>query len=103
MLCFGKLLVAKSLRITWEKYQNFKPKVFRLTVPKSLVSESYSVLLFSDNENFFSQRVMLLVFLEPSCLAVPKNFVRESFVLCFRKFAVPKILWVSRWSITICR
>ena len=46
-----------------EEYQNFPPEVFRLTVPKKLVSESCSVSLISDNENFFPGRLMSRVFI----------------------------------------
>ena len=50
---FRKTFGCQKFTDNMGEVSNFKPKVFRLTVPKSLVSESYSVLLFSDNENFF--------------------------------------------------
>ena len=34
------------------EYQDFPSKIFSLTVPKSFVSEPFSVTLFSGNEKF---------------------------------------------------
>ena len=47
---------------TLEEYQNFPPEVFCLTEPKKQVSESCSVSLISENENFFPGKVMSRVF-----------------------------------------
>ena len=57
-----KLSVAKTFMDTLKEYQNFPAEVFRLTVPKKLVSESCSVSLLSEYENLFPGRVMSRVF-----------------------------------------
>ena len=46
-----------------EEYQNFPAEVFHLTVLKKLVSESCSVSLILENENFFPGMVMSRVFI----------------------------------------
>ena len=53
MLCFRKLSLAKKFLDNMGEYQNYPPKVFRLTMPKNLVSEAYSVALISEIGMFF--------------------------------------------------
>ena len=61
-------------------YQDFRSKVFRLTVPKDYVGESFIVALFSGIEKVWIRRGgVSSLSVENFCLTVPKIYVGESF------------------------
>ena len=73
------------------EYQDFPTKVSRRTVPKKFVGEPFRVSLISGIENFYASEGYVTTFDLLSkffCLTVPKNFVGNPLVLCFRKFTV---------------
>ena len=76
----------------------FRSKNFRLTVPKSFVSEPFCAVLqeFPVAKKFMDKREAEEYQDFPSktfCLTVPKNFVVQPFCAVFRKFsAVEKFM-----------
>ena len=82
---FQKISGSEKLWIREGGNQDLPSKIFRLTKPKIFVGESFSVLLFSGNENVWMRGVVVGggKYQEfPSkffCLTVPKIFVGESF------------------------
>ena len=85
VLCFRKLSLAKKFLDNMGEYQNYPPKVFRLTMPKNLVSETYSVSLISKIGFFFLRGLCREFLSELSCLALPKNSVKEPLCAKFQK------------------
>ena len=90
--CFRNLSLAKKFLDNMGEYRNFPPKVFRLTMPKNLVSEAYRVSLISEIEFFFLRGLCRDFLSELSCLALPKKSVKDPSVLRFRKITVPIFL-----------
>ena len=88
---------------TLEEYQNFPPDVFRLTVPKTLVNESCTVSLISENENFFPGKVMSRFFVGNFLSRVPKNFLKETFCDLFQISPGTEKIWIRGGSMKIFR
>ena len=68
-------------------------------MPKNLVREPFSVSLISGMENIFASEGYVTIFDFLSnffCLTVPKKFVGEPSLLCFKKFPVLKKLMEER-------
>ena len=50
LLCFTKFLVSKKFKDKGGRYQDFRSKIFCLTVPKNFEGEPFSVSLISGTE-----------------------------------------------------
>ena len=89
MMCFRNFLVAKNFRDMKEReYQNFRSKLFCLTLPKSFVEERFILSLVSDIEKKIKlQRVISQFSTKLFCLTVPKHSEEEPFFALFQKIS----------------
>ena len=86
----------------------FPIEKIRLTVPKKIVGEPFSVSLISGIEKVFASEAYVTIFdflSKVFCLTVPKVFVREPFCAVFHFFVFRKSMdermRVSRFSVEI--
>ena len=76
MLCFRKILAAKSFWIKRGEYQKFLSKIFCLTVPKKFVGEPFSVSLISDIEKIYASEGYVTIFCRNFLSRKAKKFRR---------------------------
>ena len=72
------------------EYQDFPSKVFCLTLLTNFVVEPFSVKFLSGIEKLYALEGYVTTSVEVFCLTVPKIYIGNPSMLCFRKLAVAK-------------
>ena len=81
-LCFRKCPVAKKFMDKKGEYQGFPSKVFRLTVPKNFVGETFNVSFFSGNEKSYASEGYVTILCRKFLSHCAEKFRRGTFLIC---------------------